>query len=375
MTSGTTTPARPLSTTGERTYNFSAGPAILPEPVLKQAQQDLWDIDGTGIGILEHSHRGPVVDRVFEEAKADCRSVAGVGDDYEILFLQGGATMQFAMLPMAFLAPGATADYPDTGVWTTKAIKEARRFGNVNVAFDGSAHNYDHTPADDEINLTDGAAYLHYCSNNTIYGTRYGQPPSTTAPLVCDASSEMFSRPWPIDRHAMIYAGAQKNLGPAGVTLIIIRKDFLEKANTEVPTMLNYRKLAESDSRLNTPPVFGVYVMGQVFKWILKQGGLEAMAQKNDAKAKVIYDAIDDSGGFYRGVARADCRSTMNVTFRTPGEELDKQFIAEAKKRGMDGLKGHRDAGGLRASIYNAFPQKGCEELVKFMGEFARKAK
>jgi phosphoserine aminotransferase len=376
MTSGTTTVTEPKTQTGssaKRIFNFSAGPAVLPEEVLQQAQQDIWSIFDSGIGILEHSHRGPAVDRVFDEAKEDCRKVANLSDDYEVLFLQGGATMQFAMLPMAYLSPDATADYPDTGVWTTKAIKEAKRFGNVNVAFEGSKHNYDHTPSDEELNLTDGAVYLHYCSNNTIYGTRYNATPTTPAPLVCDASSEMFSRPWPIDRHAMIYAGAQKNLGPAGVTLVIIHKEFLAKAKTDVPTMLNYQKLAEQDSRLNTPPVFGVYVMGQVFKWILKQGGLEGLAKRNDEKAKLIYDAIDNSGGFYQGVARRDCRSTMNVTFRTPNDDLDKKFIAEAKQHDMDGLKGHRDAGGLRASIYNAFPQQGCEVLAQFMRDFARK--
>lgn len=375
MTSGTTTVSRSPNadlTVPKRAYNFSAGPAVLPEEVLKQAQQDIWSIFDTGIGVLEHSHRGPAVDRVFDEAKEDCRKVADLTDDDEILFLQGGATMQFAMIPMAFLTPETTADYPDTGVWTTKAIKEAKRFGNVHVAFDGSRHKYDHTPTDDELNLTDGAAYFHYCSNNTIYGTRYNATPSTPAPLVCDASSEMFSRPWSFDKHAMIYAGAQKNLGPAGVTLVIIKKDFLAGAKTDLPTMLNYQKLAEKDSRLNTPPVFGVYVMGQVFKWILKQGGLNALGKKNDEKAKLIYDAIDGSGGFYRGVARDDCRSTMNVTFRTPSDELDKKFLAEAKEHDMDGLKGHRDAGGLRASIYNAFPKEGCEALAQFMREFAR---
>lgn len=376
MTSGTTTipePKASASGSAKRIFNFSAGPAVLPEDVLRQAQQDIWSIFGSGIGILEHSHRGPVVDRVWEEAKADCRAVGDIPDDYEILFLQGGATMQFAMLPMAYLNEGTVADYPDTGVWTTKAIKEARRFGKVNVAFEGSKVNYDHTPEDSELKLSQNAVYLHYCSNNTIYGTRYNQPPTTGAPLVCDASSEMYSRPIDVRKHVMIYAGAQKNLGPAGVTLLIIQKGFLERANTDVPTLLNYRKLAEQDSRLNTPPVFGVYVMGRVFKWILAQGGLKAVEQRNEEKAKLIYDTIDGAGGFYKGVSQPRTRSRMNVTFRTPSDELDKQFITEAAKHDMDGLKGHRDAGGIRASIYNAFPKKGCEVLAQFMNDFAQK--
>lgn len=357
----------------KRIFNFSAGPAVLPEEVIRQAQDDLWSVAGSGIGVLEHSHRGPVIDRIWDEAKADCRAVGNISDDYEIMFLQGGATMQFIMLPMAYLTPCAVADYPDTGVWTTKAIKEAKRFGTVNVAFEGAKHKYDHVPDASELNLSPNAAYLHYCSNNTIYGTRYTAPPKSNAPLVCDASSEMFSRPIDVNAHAMIYAGAQKNLGPAGVTLVIMRKDFLAKANDDLPTMLCYRKMADQDSRLNTPPVFGVYVMGQVFKWILRQGGLNAIEQRNEEKAAFIYNAIDASGGFYRGVSRPDSRSRMNISFRTPNDDLDKRFVSEAAKHDMDGLKGHRDAGGIRASIYNAFPKKGCEVLAQFMADFAKK--
>lgn len=357
----------------KRIFNFSAGPAVLPEEVIRQAQDDLWSIAGSGIGVLEHSHRGPVIDRIWDEAKADCRAVGNISDDYEIMFLQGGATMQFIMLPMAYLTPGTVADYPDTGVWTTKAIKEAKRFGKVNVAFEGAKHKYDHVPAANELNLSPNAVYLHYCSNNTIYGTRYAVPPKSNAPLVCDASSEMFSRPIDVNAHAMIYAGAQKNLGPAGVTLVIMRKDFLAKANDDLPSMFCYRKMADQDSRLNTPPVFGVYVMGQVFKWILRQGGLNVIEQRNEEKAAVIYDAIDRSGGFYRGVSRPDSRSRMNISFRTPNDDLDKRFVSEAAKHDMDGLKGHRDAGGIRASIYNAFPKKGCEVLAQFMADFAKK--
>jgi len=370
----TTTTTKPISpSTSTRIYNFSAGPATLPEPVLQQAQQDIWNIADSGIGIMEHSHRGKVFDAVLQQTEADCRKLANISDDYEVLFLQGGATTQFAMIPMSFLAQDQTADYPDTGVWTTKAIKEAKLFGNVNVAFDGSKHDYDHTPTADELNLTHGAAYLHYCSNNTIYGTEYPEPPKTDAPVVCDASSNIFSRQVDVNRHAVIYAGAQKNLGPSGVTLVIMRKDFMERAKSGLPTMFTYAKHAEKNSCLNTPPAFGIYVMGQVFKWILDQGGLDAMAKRNAEKAKIVYDAIDNSGGFYRAVSQPQSRSNMNVTFRTPSDDLDKRFLEESAKHDMSGLKGHRNVGGLRASIYNAFPKQGCEALAQFMKDFAQR--
>jgi phosphoserine aminotransferase len=271
--------------------------------------------------------------------------------------------------------PEGVADYPDTGVWTTKAIKEAKLFGNVNVAFEGSKVGYTYVPSDSEIKQSPppGAAYLHYCSNNTIYGTRYAKPPTTKAPLIVDASSEIFSRPIDVNKHALIYAGAQKNLGPSGVVLVIIRKDFMEKGKKNLPGMFSYSTHAKNDSRLNTPPTFGIYVMGQVFKWILKQGGLPALEKRNAEKAKLIYDAVDQSGGFYKGVARPDSRSHMNITFRTASEDLDKKFVGEATKLDMDGLKGHRDAGGIRASVYNAFPLQGCKVLAEFMREFAKR--
>ena len=360
------------SASSDRIYNFSAGPAVLPEEVLHQAQQDIWNIFDSGIGIMEHSHRGPVFDRVIDEAKADCRTIANISDEYEVLFLQGGATTQFAMIPMNFLSPETTADYPDTGVWTTKAIKEAKIFGKVNVAFEGSRIGYAYVPSDSEIKQTTGAVYMHYCSNNTIYGTRYAKTPKSNSPLICDASSEMFSRPVEINKHAMIYAGAQKNLGPSGVVLVIMRKDFIAKGKKGLASMFSYENHAKNDSRLNTPNTFGIYVIGQVFKWILKQGGLAAIEKRNAEKAKLIYDAIDQSGGFYKGVARPDSRSQMNVTFRTASEDLDKKFVSEAAKLDMDGLKGHRDAGGMRASIYNAFPLQGCKALADFMRDFAK---
>jgi phosphoserine aminotransferase len=371
MTKTAATALDEIQALGKRLHNFSAGPAVLPEEVLLQARQDLWSIDGSGIGILEHSHRGKVFTNVIEQAEADCRRIGGISDDYHVLFLQGGATLQFAMVPMSFLAAGGTADYIDTGSWTTKAIKEAKPFGNVGIAFDGGKTGYDHVPANDELSLTPDAVYSYYCSNNTIFGTEFSEPPATGAPLVCDASSDILSRPIDVSRHALIFAGAQKNLGPAGCTLVIVRKDFLDRAASGLPSMLDYRKHADKGSCLNTPPTFAVYVMGQVFKWIQGQGGLEAIGTHNQEKARIVYDAIDGSGGFYRPVARTDSRSWMNITFRTPGDELDKQFIEEAAAHDMSGLKGHRSVGGLRASIYNAFPRQGCAALASFMSDFA----
>ena len=358
-------------TTTDRIYNFSAGPAVLPESVLRQAQADLWNIDDSGIGVLEHSHRGAVINTVLQEAEADCRDIAGISDDYHVLFLQGGASLQFAMVPMNFLGTGRTADYLDTGSWTAKAIIDARFFGNVNVAFKGKDCDYSRVPARDEPTLSPDAAYTYYCSNNTIYGTQYTATPGSSGNLVCDASSDIFSRPIDVSAHALIFAGAQKNLGPAGCTLVIVRKDFLAGANDDLPPILDYRQHADKGSRLNTPPVFAFYVMGRVFKWIREHGGLDAMARHNQAKAKIIYNAIDDSSGFYRPVARTDSRSLMNITFRTPSEELDARFVEQAGAHRMSGLKGHRSVGGLRASIYNAFPLDGCEAFAAFMKEFA----
>ncbi len=363
------------ATATDRIFNFSAGPATLPESVIEQAQKDLWNIDGSGIGIMEHSHRGKVFDRVIDQAEADCRKIANIPDDYAVLFLQGGATMQFGQIPMNFLHAGKTADYPNTGEWTTKAIKDAKVFGSVNVPFDGTGCNFNRVPtaADLAGKLTDEAAYFHYCSNNTIFGTRYAHPPATSAPLICDTSSEMFSRPIDIGAHAMIYAGAQKNLGPSGVTLIIIRKDFAATGNQNVMAMMNYSKHIDGGSRMNTPPTFGIYIMGLVFQWILAKGGLDAVEQKNAAKARLLYDVIDSHPGFFIGHSDPECRSHMNVTFRTPTAELDAAFLKMATAHQMDGLKGHRSTGGIRASIYNAFPLAGCEALAQLMRDFVAK--
>ncbi len=356
-----------------RILNFSPGPATLPEEVILKAREDIWNIFDSGIGIMEHSHRGKVFDRVIEEAVADCRSLASIDDDYDVLFLQGGATLQFAMIPMNFLPQGRAADYLVTGEWASKAASEGKKLGNIHIAFTGESSTFDHVPMDNEIRWSDNPAYVHYCSNNTIYGTRFNTPPKTSAPLIADTSSEMFSRPIDINRHALIYAGAQKNLGPSGVALIIIRKDFMATAKKGLPSLFSYQDMAAQGSRLNTPPTFGIYFMGQVFKWILRQGGLVAMEKRNNEKAGLIYKVLDDLRGFYKCHSRPECRSMMNITFRTPSEELDNAFIAEAKKEEMDGLKGYRTAGGMRASIYNAFPRAGCELLAQFMRDFARK--
>ncbi len=353
------------------TLNFSAGPAILPESVIEQARADLWDIDDTGIGVLEHSHRGKAINRVFEEAEATCRRVGDIPDDFDVLFLQGGASMQFAMLPLNFLPEGRTADYLHTGAWTKRAITDARTVGDVHVAFDGSGDNFKAVPTLDQIAWSENPAYAACCSNNTIYGTRFDVMPDAPCPMATDMSSEMFSRPIDWSAHAMVYAGAQKNLGPAGVSLVVIRKDFLAQSATHLPSMLGYAIHAEKGSRYNTPPVFGVYICGEVFKWIESLGGTSAMAARNDAKAAIIYDAIDDSGGFWNGHAHADCRSVMNIPFTAPTPEQDTAFLERAAKEGMSGLKGHRSVGGLRASIYNAFPEAGCMALAQLMRDVA----
>lgn len=365
-----------------RIFNFSAGPGALPEEVLRQVQEDVWNIAGSGIGILEHSHRGKVVDRVFEECEADCRKVGGIPDNFRVLFLTGGASAQNHMIPMNFLPAGKEADYIITGNWSQKTYDQAAKmaafpgaqYGKANIAATSKDQNHSYIPADDQVNYSGRPAYVHYCSNNTLYGTQWQRIPRPPegVPLFCDMSSDMYSRPVDFSKFALIYAGAQKNVGPAGVTLCIIRDDLMESASKTLPDLLQYRTFAPDQSRPNTPPVFAVYVMGQVFKWILRQGGLEPMQQRNREKAALIYDVLD-STGFYKPHARQDSRSLMNITFRLPNEELEKQFIKQAEAEGMDGMKGHRSVGGIRASIYNAFPRAGCEALAAFMREFERK--
>lgn len=352
-----------------RIYNFSAGPAVLPEPVLRQAQQDLWNIRGSGIGILEHSHRGPVIDAVFAEAIASCRQLAQIPENYHILFLQGGASSQFFMVPMNFLSSDQTADYLVTGTWSKKAVKEAKRFGKVHTAATSEESNFNRIPA--EATYSSSPRYVHFTSNNTIAGTQWRREPAVPngAFLVGDTSSDMYSRPIDVAKYGLIYAGAQKNLGPAGVTLVIIRDDLVQQGREDLPTMLQYRTHANEDSRYNTPSVFGVYIMGAVFKWLQDFGGLDAIAKYNQDKAGLIYDYLDNSD-FFRGTAERDSRSLMNITFRAPSEDLEKAFIAQAEEQGFSGLKGHRSVGGMRASVYNAFPEEGCRALVEFMKDF-----
>ncbi len=358
----------------ERAWNFSAGPAVLPERVLRQAQQDLWDLDGTGIGICEHSHRGAAFDRVIAEAEEDCRRVGNIPDSYRVLFLQGGASLQFAMVPANFLGEDQTADYLVTGAWSQKAIKEAALYGTAHTAASSQEENFSYIPKGSAIGYSDSPVYVHMTSNNTIFGTQYRAEPDIPdgAFLVCDASSDIFSRPIDVTKYGLIYAGAQKNLGPSGTVLVIVREDLLERSARSLPTMLRYQVHAEKGSRYNTPNTFGIYLMGQVFKWILAEGGLAKMQERNERKARLIYDVIDE-GDFYRGTARAEDRSLMNIPFRLPSEDLEKKFLSEAGEHRMSGLKGHRSVGGIRASIYNAFPEEGCRVLADFMRDFARR--
>ena len=358
----------------ERIYNFGAGPAILPEPVLEEAQRDLMALPGVGMSIMEISHRSKTFEEIIQGCEADIRKLAGVSPDYHVLFLQGGASLQFSMVPMNFLPAGGKADYIVTGSWSKKAVKEAQKVGTAQIACTTEADNFTRIPAQSELKLDPGAAYLHFTSNETIHGVEWKtEPRAGSVPLVCDASSDIFSRPIDVSKYALIYAGAQKNLGPSGVTLVLVRNDLLERVPKNLSAMLDFKVQAENKSLYNTPPVFGVYIMRLVIKWLLGQGGLEGIGRANAGKAKVLYDALDSSGGFFRPHAKPDSRSDMNVTFRLPSEDLEKKFVAEAKAQKLDGLKGHRSVGGIRASLYNAFPKKGVETLVSFMKEFASK--
>jgi len=359
-------------TTVHRVFNFSAGPAVLPLSVLEEIQRDLLALPGAGMSILEISHRSKTFESILEKAEADIRALANIPPSYKVLFLQGGASLQFSMVPMNLLTAGATADYIDGGSWAEKAVKEAKKVGNVNVAASTKGDNYSRIPRQDELKLTPNAAYVHMTSNNTIEGTEYKTLPNVgDVPLVSDTSSDMFSKPIDVTKHALIYSGAQKNMGPAGVTVVIIRDDMLQRSQKSLPTMLNYSVHAENKSLYNTPPAFAVYTLGLVMKWLVAQGGLPAIEKINQRKAGKLYAEIDRTG-FYRGTANKDDRSLMNVTFRLASEDLEKQFVKEAESAGLDGLKGHRSVGGMRASIYNAFPEDGLEALVQFMREFER---
>jgi len=355
----------------ERIYNFAAGPACLPIEVLEEARDNLLSLGKTGIGILEHSHRSKAYMAVHEEAEALCRELAGISEDYQVLFLQGGASLQFSMVPMNLLARDQTADYLVTGAWSQKALAEARRCGNVHIACSSEDRNFCYIPK--TCTFSSRPAYVHFTSNNTIFGTEFTREPDVPAgaPLVCDASSDLFSRPLPISRYALIYGGAQKNLGPSGVTLVVIRNDLVEGGPKDLGTMLQYRTYAGEHSLYNTPPTFGIYVIGLVLKWIKKQGGLAAVEKVNRQKADKLYSYLDQSRRF-RPTADRDSRSLMNVTFVTQDAALDEKFVARAKQAGLDGLKGHRSVGGMRASLYNAFPPAGVDALIQAMREFER---
>jgi phosphoserine aminotransferase len=356
-----------------RIYNFSAGPAVLPLPVLEEAQRDLVALPDVGMSVMEISHRSKTFEDILDRSIADLRELTGMPPHYKVLMLQGGASTQFSMVPMNLLGPGQTADYIDTGTWADKAIKEAKRVGTVNVTGSTKADKYNRIPAPKELHLTPGAAYVHITGNNTIEGTEYHKlPPVGDVPLVTDASSHILSGPLDVSQYGLIYAGAQKNLGPSGLTLVIIREDLLARSADSLPTMLNYKVQADNNSLYNTPPTFGIYLFGLTMKWLKSLGGLEGIGAINARKAGKLYAEIDRTG-FYRGHAQKDSRSRMNVTFRLPSEELEKKFVKESTASGFDGLKGHRSVGGLRASIYNAFPEKGVDALVQFMEEFERR--
>ena len=360
-------------TTTTRIFNFSAGPAVLPVEVLEQAQRDLLSLPGVGMSILEISHRSKPFDDVIEGCEADLRTLAGVPKDYHVLFLQGGASLQFSMVPMNLLPADSSADYIVTGAWSQKAVKEAKRVGGVKIAASTEGENFAHVPRQQELKLDQNAAYVHYTTNNTIFGTEFNYVPDAgSVPLVADASSDIFSGPMDVSKYGLVYAGAQKNLAPAGLTLVIVRDDLLKRTPSSLPTMLQYGVHVENKSMYNTPPVFAIYIMRLVLAWLIKQGGLAAIEKRNARKADKLYAEIDRSG-FYRGHASKDSRSRMNVTFRLPSEDLEKKFIKDATAAGLDGLKGHRSVGGLRASIYNAFPEEGIDALVQFMSEFQRR--
>ncbi len=355
-----------------RIYNFSPGPAILPESVIEEASRGVLEINGSGMSILEVSHRGKDYEAIHVETRERLLRVMGLSaEDYTALFIGGGASMEFAMLPMNFLSPEDTADYIHTGEWAIKAIKEAKRFGNIHTAASSEDRNHSYIPT--ELNLTPNAKYVHITTNNTIEGTEWDGPENTNGvPLIADASSDILSHNVDYSRYHLIYAGSQKNLGPAGVTLVIARKDYLEQANSDIPAILSYKTYAKADSLYNTPPVFPIYVVGLVLKWIEEQGGLAVVDKRNREKAALVYDALDANPEIYDpAVTDNKDRSLMNVTFRIRNTELEKPFLEGAKARKMDGLKGHRNVGGFRASIYNAFPLEGCKALADYLQEFA----
>ncbi len=357
----------------ERIFNFSAGPAVLPVPVLEEAQRDLLSLPGVGMSVMEISHRSKTFDEIIAGAESGMRELLNIPGNYHILFLQGGASLQFSTVPMNFLPADGSADYVITGSWGKKALKEGKKVGSVNVAATMADGGFTRVPSREEMNLNPHAAYVHITTNETIEGVEWKREPEVgDVPLVADASSNILSREIDVNRYGLIYAGAQKNMGPSGVTVVILRDDLLQRVPEGLATMLDYRTHVENKSLYNTPNTWGIYILGLVCKWLKDKGGVAAMERENEEKAQLLYDVID-STDFYRGHADADCRSLMNVTFRLPDQELEKKFVSEATAQGLDGLKGHRSVGGIRASIYNAFPRAGVEALVSFMKDFERR--
>lgn len=357
-----------------RTWNFYAGPATLPLPALQRAQDEFIDWAGTGMSVMETSHRSKEYDEVHHEAMNLLTEILGLDEDHKVLFLQGGASTQFAMIPMNFIPQGGSADYIDTGAWSAKAMKEANIVASCREAGSSKAQGYTRIPSETELNLDPNAAYLHLTSNNTIKGTQFHEfPDSGNVPLVGDMSSDFLWRPFDANRFSLIYAGAQKNIGPSGVTVVIVRKSWVEKAKVDhVPTMLRYATHVEKDSLYNTPPSFSIYMVRNVLLWVKEQGGLEGMQKRNLEKADLLYGLFEELSDFYRCPVEKESRSTMNVVFRLPSEDLEARFVTEAVKAGFVGLKGHRSVGGCRASIYNAMEPAGVKALVEFMREFAR---
>lgn len=357
----------------ERVFNFAAGPAALPLPALEEAREHFLVLPGAGASVMEISHRSKEFTAILEQAQANFRSLLNIPDNYRVLFLQGGASMQFIMAPMNLLQhSGKAADYILSGSWGNKAIKEAKRVGDVRVAWDGKPEKYVRTPARNELDLNPDAAYVHFTSNETIEGVEFFDEPDTgSVPLICDASSDILSRPLDITKYGILYAGAQKNIGPSGTAVVIISDEVLARVPENLPAMLDYKNMAENNSLYNTPPTFTIYMIMLVTKWLIEEiGGLDSMYALNQKKARMLYDAIDASGGFYRGHASPECRSIMNVTFRLPSEELEGKFIKEAAANGLAALKGHRSVGGCRASIYNAMTVDGVTALRDFMKDF-----
>lgn len=362
-----------MATVADRVFNFSAGPAVLPLAVLERARDELLSLPGVGMSVLEISHRSKAFDEILERTLADLGRLIGLGDDHELVLLQGGASLQFAMVPLNLLSgQSAAANYILTGTWGKTGLKESKRIGPTHIAWDGEQTGYDRLPAPNDVSLSENPAFVHITSNETIQGVQWQQLPDVgDAPLVCDCSSDFLSRPIELGRYGLLYACAQKNAGIAGVTAVAIRKDLLERSPDSLPGMLDYRTFVSKGSRPNTPPVFAIYVLGLVCDWLLREvGGLERMAALNAAKSALLYDVLDASEGFYRGHAAPDCRSQMNVTFRLPSPELEQAFLEEASRHGLSDLKGHRSVGGIRASVYNAMPEAGVLALRDFMNDF-----